>query len=235
MGRIAAALGHPDEVSGGLTEVKADVRGTGTSVAALAGSLNGHVRLVTRSAQVKRGLVDQLGADAMVQLLNAVNPVHKTAPYTEVQCLVVNVPIQAGVVTIDRTVAAETPQVGVSAVGTIHLGNETLDLSVRPNAKEGIGIGMGGLASMVKIQGTPVKPTIGIDAAGAAGAAAQVGIGVMTGGLSILAKGLFDKATADAPCDTALRGPRSTAAAPAQPAKKADKSSSGGFFDRLFR
>ncbi|MDH4151508.1 MAG: hypothetical protein OEV67_13460, partial [Betaproteobacteria bacterium] len=78
-------------------------------------------------------------------------------------------------------------------------------------------------------------PTVGIDAAGAAGAAAQVGIGMMTGGLSILAKGLYDKSTTDAPCETALRGPRSAAAAPAQAAKKEDKASSGGFFDRLFR
>ncbi|MDH5342157.1 MAG: AsmA family protein [Betaproteobacteria bacterium] len=235
LGRIAAALGHPDEVSGGLTEVKADLRGTGASVAALAGSLSGHARVVTRSARVKRGLVEQMGADVMVQILNAVNPARKTEPYTDVQCLVVNVPIQGGVVTIDRTVALETPQVGMSAAGTIHLGHETLDLSVRPNAKEGIGIGVGGLASLVKIRGTLAKPTVGIDAAGAAGAAAQVGIGMMTGGLSILAKGLYDKSTTDAPCETALRGPRSAAAAPAQAAKKEDKASSGGFFDRLFR
>ena len=233
LGRIAAALGHPDEVSGGLTEVKADIRGTGASVAAIAGSLNGHARVVTRSARVKSGLVEKLGADVMAQLLNAVNPARKTAPYTDVQCLVVNVPIQAGIITIDRTVALETPQVGVSAAGVINLGNETLDLSIRPNAKEGIG--MGGLASLVKIQGALVKPTVGIDAAGAAGAAAQVGIGVMTGGLSILAKGLFDKATADAPCETALRVPRNAATAPAQPAKKEDKGSVGGFFDRFFK
>lgn len=237
LGRMMAALGRGDDVAGGRTEVAARLRGRGASMAALAGALDGHARIVVRGARVKGGAFDRLGGDVFVQLANAVNPARKTDPYTEVQCAVVNVPVRDGVVVVDRTVAVETPKVGASMAGTVNLATERLDLSVRPQAKTGVGVGIGSLASLVKIEGTLKQPTVGVDMKGAAGAAAQVGLGVVTGGLSILAKGLFDKATMDAPCDTALRNGAAAPAADKAP-PKADKPPSGGiggFFDRLLK
>ncbi|MCL4798069.1 MAG: AsmA family protein [Burkholderiales bacterium] len=239
LGKMMAALGRSDDVAGGRTELAASLRGSGGSMAALAGDLDGHAKIVVRSARVKGGALDRLGGDVFVQLANAVNPARQTDPYTEIQCAVVNVPVRDGVVVVDRTVAVETPKVGVAMAGTVNLGTERLDLSVRPQAKQGVGVGLGSLANLAKLEGTLKQPKVGIDMKGAAGTAAQVGIGVMTGGLSILAKGLFDKATMDAPCETALRGGASAAAAGDRPAPKADAPSSGGgiggFFERLFK
>jgi hypothetical protein len=122
--------------------------------------------------------------------------------------------------------------------GKVDLGDETLDLSIRPQAKEGIGVSVGGLANLVKVQGTLANPEVGIDVTGAASTAAQIGIGVMTGGLSLLAKGLFDAATMEAPCKTAL----SRGTAPAASGNAVDQNASqpatggvGGFFERLFK
>jgi hypothetical protein len=78
---------------------------------------------------------------------------------------------------------------------------------------------------------------VGVDVAGAAGTTAQVGIGVVTGGLSLLAKGLFDKATMEAPCETALKrgvtpaGDTQGSSGAGQPAS----GSGGGFFERLLK
>jgi hypothetical protein len=120
--------------------------------------------------------------------------------------------------------------------GRVNLGSETIDLSIRPQAKGGIGVG--DLANLVKVKGTLANPSVGIDVAGAAGAAAQIGIGVMTGGLSILAKGLFDNATMEAPCKTALgRGaaPGASSTSADQGAEAPSAGGIGGLLDRLFK
>lgn len=238
LGKMMASLGRGDLVSGGQIELNADLRATGESPAALAGALDGRVKIVMGPARTRNRVLDQAGMDILAQVLNAVNPARKTEQYTQIQCAVINVPVQRGVITVDRTAAVETNYVGIAMAGTVNLADESVDLSVRPEAKGGIGVSVGGLASLVKVQGTLLDPKIGVDFAGAAGAAAQIGIGVMTGGLSILAKGLFDKATMEAPCKTALdRG-----AAPTASGNSADQGAGqpatggiGGFLDRLFK
>jgi uncharacterized protein involved in outer membrane biogenesis len=236
LGKMMAALGRGDDVSGGRTEVAASLRSSGGSMAALAGGADGHARVVVRAARVKGGSLDRLGGDVFVTLANALNPSRKTDPYTDLQCAVINVPIRDGVIVVDRTVAVETPKVGASMAGTVNLGTEQLDLSVRPQAKHGVGVSIGDLASLVKIEGTLKQPRVGVDMKGAAGAAAQVGIGVVTGGLSLLAKGLYDKATMDAPCETALRsGAAPAGAAKPSPSEQPSSGGVGGFFERLFK
>jgi len=167
-----------------------------------------------------------------------VNPTRQTEQYTQVECAVINVPVRNGVVTVDRTVAIETDNVGIAMAGTVNLGSETIELSIRPQAKKGFGVG--GLANLVKVQGTLVDPSVGVDVAGAAGTAAQIGIGVITGGLSLLAKGLYDQATMEAPCATALRGGQAPTGGGTSSGDSAEKPAAsgggiGGFFNRLLK
>lgn len=236
LGKMMAALGQGDIITGGETELKAELRSTGGSSAALAAALEGHVRIVMGPARTRNRAIDRPSTAVITKVLNSVNPLRTTEPYTQVQCAVINVPVKNGVITVDRTAAVETSQIGVAMAGTINLGDETLDLSIRPQAKEGLAVSVGGLANLVKVRGTLANPEVGVDVAGAASTAAQIGIGVMTGGLSLLAKGLFDAATMEAPCEAALRGGKSPAngasdgEAPEQPA-----SGIGGFFERLLK
>lgn len=237
LGKMLAELGNEDFMTGGRTEVQAELHANGTSPATLAAALDGHVRIVMGPARTRNRVLDRAGMDILTQVLNAVNPTRKTQQYTQIQCAVVNVPVRDGVVTVDRTVAVETTEVGVAMAGTVNLAKETIDLSIRPQAKGGIGVGLGDLANLVKITGTLADPRVGVDIAGAASTAAEVGLGVMTSGLSLLAKGLFDKATMEAPCKTALqRGgapPGETQSAP--PAGQPASGGIGGFFERLFK
>lgn len=237
LGKMMAALGMEDIVTDGRTELKAELRSTGGSSAALAAALEGHVRIVTGPARTRNRVIDRAGVVVITQVLNAVNPMRKTEQYTQIQCVVINVPVQNGVVTVDRTAALETTQVGVAMAGTVDLAAETIDLSIRPQAKEGISVGVGGLANLVKVQGTLANPGVGVDVAGAASTAAQIGIGVMTGGLSLLAKGLFDAATMQAPCETALRGGKAPASGTSggQASEQPASGGIGGFFERLLK
>jgi AsmA family protein len=235
LGKMMAALGQGDVLTGGPTELKLDLRSVGASSAALAAALEGHVKLVTGPTRARNRVLDSAGLNIVAQVLNAVNPTRRTEQYSQVECAVINVPVTKGVVTVDRTVAIETNNVGVAMAGAINLGSETIDLSIRPQAKKGIGVG--GLANLVKVRGTFANPSVGVDIAGAAGTAAQIGIGVMTGGLSLLAKGLFDSATMEAPCQTALRGGKAPASGTpgGQSAEQPAGGGVGGFFERLFK
>lgn len=235
LGKMMAALGQDDLITGGPTELKAELRSDGASSAALAAALDGHVRLVTGPARTRNRVLDRAGVNIVAQVLNAVNPTRQTEQYTQIECVVINVPVRKGVVMVDRTVAIETSHVGIAMAGTVNLGSETIDLSIRPQAKQGIGVG--GLANLVKVQGTLASPAVGVDVAGAASTAAQIGIGVMTGGLSLLAKGLFDSATMEAPCATALRSGEAPAGgtSPGRSAEQPATGGVGGFLERLFK
>jgi hypothetical protein len=106
--------------------------------------------------------------------------------------------------------------------GTINFKTEQLDLGVTPQAREGTGISAGQLAELVRLSGTFANPTIVPDTKAALKAGLSAGTAVATGGLSILAQGLFDRSTADDdPCATALgiKTAKSTVAEKAPPEK----------------
>jgi len=237
LGKMMTDLGMSGLITGGQTELKAELRSTGGSPAALAAALEGQVRIVMGPARTKNRAIDRPSTAVITEVLNSVNPLRNTEPYTQIQCAVINVPIKNGVITVDRTAAFETDRVGVAMAGTVNLGDETLDLSIRPQAKKGLAASVGGLANLVKVKGTLANPEVGVDVAGAASTAAQIGIGVMTGGLSLLAKGLFDAATMEAPCETALRGGKAPAdgASGGQTPEPPTSGGIGGFFERLLK
>jgi hypothetical protein len=123
------------------------------------------------------------------------------------------------------------------AAGTINLRNETLDLALRPNVKEGLGIGAASLAELVRVTGTLSNPSVGIDTLGSARAALSVGGAIMTGGLSLLGEAALRKGTADPqPCQTALAGGTASRAAQGD-AKPAQQDEGGvlGSIRRLFK
>ena len=142
----------------------------------------------------------------LTSVLNAVNPFHKTESYSDLQCAVINVPLQNGVAIIDFDVAFETDKVGVSSAGTLDFGKEEIDLTVKPKAKGVLSIGIGALAGLVRVRGTWADPQVAIDPKGTAKTAIRTGIDIATGGLTLLADRLvFTPLVLDAPCKAALK------------------------------
>lgn len=225
LGTLLAMAGHPQQMSGGRTDLRIEAAGSGSSMRALMGSLNGHARATVGEAQIAgRGL--DLGAGIFDQAADVLNPGRGGSQ--QLTCAVVNVPVRNGVVTLDHRVAAETTKVMMTGEGTVNLGTEALDVAVRSKGKGGVGLA--DFAGAARVGGTFANPQIGVDARGAAEAAATVGGAVATGGLSLLTQSLFNKAFPDRPCQDAL-----AARAPArggQPAPEQKKEP--GFFERIF-
>jgi hypothetical protein len=193
-------------LTGGRTDFTLRFAGSGNSLRALAASANGELILSVGKARVAAGGLD-FGGDLLTRLSSAVNPFHATDRFTELQCLAVRLPAKDGVITVRRTIAYQTSKVNVVAAGTIDLRSESLDLAIRPTINEGIGIGPGQLAEIVRLTGPINAPGIRLDTVGALRAAASVGGAVATGGLSLLGEAILRRGASDpAPCRTALAG-----------------------------
>jgi hypothetical protein len=60
------------------------------------------------------------------------------------------------------------------------------------------------LANLIKLQGTLENPSAGIDRAAVVKSAVSIGLGFLTGGVSILAENAKSMTTKSQPCKTAL-------------------------------
>src|SRR6266545_4378695 len=204
LGALLAAAGVKRELHGGKTEVKADISARGASPRQWASSANGNVIAVVGPATVvnPKGSTDV----PLDRLLEAVNPFRSVDPSTQLQCAVIRLPLKNGVASIDRSIAAETNKLGATASGTLDFRSETLDLSIKPQIRQGIPIAVPQVAELVRFHGPFTSPSVGIDATATAATVARLGAAVYTGGLSIIGESLIAQATADpsAPCQIAL-------------------------------
>ena len=218
LGALLAAAGVKRELHGGKTEVKADISARGASPRQWASSADGNVIVVVGPATVvnPKGSTDV----PLDRLLEAVNPFRSIDPSTQLHCAVVRLPLKNGVATIDRSIAGETNKLGATASGTVDFRSETLDLSIKPQIRQGIPIAVPQVAELVRFRGPFTSPSVGIDATATAATVARLGAAVYTGGLSIIGESLIAQATADpaAPCQIALGHGAAVTTAAAKPA-----------------
>jgi hypothetical protein len=138
-------------------------------------------------------------------LFSLLNPTASTREGTLIECGVINFKIKDGIATADKGIAFAANTMNVIGSGTIDLKTEKLDIGITPQAREGVGISVGQLAELVRVKGTLANPKPGVDTMAALKAGAGAAAAIATGGLSILAQGLYDRSTADDdPCATAL-------------------------------
>lgn len=214
---IAAAAGVQRSLQGGKTEIKLDLVAHGASPHQWASTANGNVVALVGPATIGAGKVNT--ESSLDRLSGAVNPFRDTDPTTQLHCAVIRLPLKNGVANVDRSIAAETSKLGATASGTIDFRNETIDLSIKPQIRQGIAITVPQVAELVRLHGPFTGPSVGIDATATAATVARLGAAVYTGGLSILGETLIAEARADpgAPCQIAL-GRGGAATAPVKPA-----------------
>jgi uncharacterized protein involved in outer membrane biogenesis len=217
---IMTAAGVHRELRGGKTEVKVDIAARGGSLHQWMSTANGDIVAVVGPASVAGGKAAQ--DSSLDRLTGAVNPFRELDTQTELHCVVVRLPLRNGVANIDRSIAMETSKIGATASGTLDFRDEMLDLSFRPQVREGIRLEIPQVAQLVRLRGPFASPSVGIDATATAATVARLGAAAYTGGLSILGETLLAQAKADpgAPCQIAL-GHGGSAAKPATSASPA--------------
>lgn len=221
---LLVMAGKADGLSGGRTDVQLDMTATGASPRQLARTLSGELRFKAGRMRLA-GSLGGLGGGLLSGLVDAVNPFHKQDKGSILECVAARLPVQRGAIVVDHSIAMESDKLNVVASGSIDLGAETIDMAIRPTIKEGLGLGAGNLAQLVKLTGSLSDPRIGVDLKGAARQGLSIGAAVATGGLSLLGERLVTEHADPHPCVTAMGGKASAA----EPPKAADKPEKKGF------
>lgn len=214
---LLAAAGSPRQVKGGKTDATVNVTTRGTTERQWARNATGNVLVVVGPASVANS---KETASDLGKIAQAVNPLRGAQSETELKCAVVRLPLHDGIARVDRSIAAETRELGVLASGTIDLRDETLDLAITPRMRVALPVDLGQMASLVRVRGPLASPSVVVDAQAAAATIAQIGAAAAggKGGLAALTGALAGKPGASAgadPCDVALgRAPATAAAAP---------------------
>jgi len=175
------------------------IRGTGNSPHQIVASSTGVVDFKQGAGRTRDLAFLRRLRSLIAQVAQPDDPILAQRPFISLECAFYNANIKSGIATVEK-LAVQSDTVTIIALGSINLDNEKLDLSLRMKQRKGIGINLIGVAnSFMKLGGTLRAPKMQLDPTGSV---ATTGAAFATGGLSILAKGLWDRASAgDGICD----------------------------------
>ncbi len=200
--QIIASPDSGARVSGGATQIAWNLKGAGISPHQFASRASGAVQISVGQGKIDSKLINK-GGDFVITVFDAVNPLYKKSTQTVLECAVAYLPINSGMVNIKDSVGLVTDRLDIVLSGAINLNSEVLDININPSEKSGLttGVDLGGL---VKIEGTLQNPKAGVNKAGVVTSAVSIGLGFLTGGISIAAENAKSLATKSQPCKTAL-------------------------------
>jgi AsmA protein len=128
---LLATMGKPEVINGTLN-VQADLRGAGTTPHAIASTLDGSF-----SVTMGKGTIDnRLLGSTLASVLREINMLDLVGRggTSQVECFVANATVSHGVATFHPLAFAST-LLTMDGGGSVNLGNETLDLRVRPQGR----------------------------------------------------------------------------------------------------
>nr|WP_255539556.1 AsmA-like C-terminal region-containing protein [Polynucleobacter sp. JS-Safj-400b-B2] len=200
--QIIATTDSSARVSGGDTKVAWNLQGSGVSPHQMASRANGAIQVSVGPSKLDSKFINK-GGDFVITAIDAINPMYKKSNQTVLDCAVAYLPVSGGVVNIQNSVGVETDRLDITLAGSINLANEAVNISINPREKSGLTTGLD-LAGLVKIEGTLQNPQTGVNKAGVVNSAVSIGLGFLTGGISIAAENAKSMATKSQPCKTAL-------------------------------
>jgi AsmA family protein len=206
--RMMAAT-HTFEGAGSVSGVGA-IDATGDSLASLMANGNGEVKMAMAGGDLSAVLVDLTGLHFGNALLSALGVPNKT----QVQCFVGDLGMQRGILEF-KTMTLDTGEGITNVGGNVDLSKETIDLSLKTDAKH---FSVGSLPTRINISGTFKDPKIRPGAEVGARAGAVVGLAALFAPLAILPTIQFGTSEAeDARCGELLQQARASAGGKALP------------------
>jgi uncharacterized protein involved in outer membrane biogenesis len=200
--QLLASTNSKGKVSGGDMRAAFNLTSSGKSPHQIASSLNGQSQVTIGSARLASSFLNQ-GGDVFITLFDAINPLRKKSNETVLECAVAYLPIKGGLVSVKDSVGIETDRLNIVLNGFVNLNSEQINLAVYPKEKSGLTAGLD-LASLVRLQGSLLKPQVGVNKEAAVSQALALGLGFLTGGASIVAQNAEGVMNKPHPCREAL-------------------------------
>ena len=195
-----------NDISGAPTDMNIRVNGTGKSIAEIMGNMNGKIFVKVGKGTIKSDKFKILDSEIISNAVNTLLPLPPDKPGRELICAVMNLEIKDGQAATNKGIALSTERMDVVGSGLVNLKDETLNIGVKPRGKNGFGVGAGSLADLVRIVGPLSNPHIQPDGVAAFKKGLSVGAAVFTGGMSLIAQGIYGAFTIDNdPCGTAIK------------------------------
>ena len=174
------------------SDLDIELRSTGTDLRALAGNANGVIYIDARGGRLKFGdMIAAIYGNTLEEMLSTINPVQKKDPYTDFECLIVPLTVTDGTVTGAPSIFASTAKIRAVTQGSVNLKTEEIRVGVRTTPRQVMSISAAELFNpYVQVVGTLASPRLAVDEAGVL---ITGGAAVATGGLSLLARGIWDR------------------------------------------
>jgi hypothetical protein len=165
---------------------------TGNDLRSMAGNANGVVYVDTRGGRFTRNeYLQAIYGDMLEETLNTLNPFRETDPYTDFECIIVPLSIEDGMVTGVPSIFASTEKIRFVIQGSLNLKTEELRFGVRSTPRRILSFSAAELVNpYLQVVGTLASPKLAVDEAGVL---ITGGAAVATAGLSLLARGLWDR------------------------------------------
>ncbi|NGZ88441.1 AsmA family protein [Duganella aceris] len=146
-----------DGMQATVGEVNADVSlsATGNSVAGLLGSSNGELKGVINEGSVSKLLLEEMGLNIGSVVLTKVIGDKQV----KLNCMVTDFAVSNGLMR-SRLFVVDTSEARIDIAGTVNLGNEKLDLTLKPDAKS---MRVISLRSPIYVRGSFKDPDVSID------------------------------------------------------------------------
>ena len=190
------------KMSGGDAQIALNLSGRGKSLHQIVGAANGTAQMTVGNARIDSDLLNAAG-DLAVTIMDTLNPMRKQSNQTILECAVAYLPVSNGLINIRDSIGVETDKLDIALSGTLNLNTEVINLKIDPRQRSGIITGIN-LGSLVQLEGTLQNPKTGINKEGVVNSAVSIGLGILTGGISIAAENAKSMGTKSQPCKTAM-------------------------------
>lgn len=173
------------------TSFHLDVTSRGGSIRRLMSALNGTMLFKGGGGRIKGRKLNLFFGDFLQTV--ASNITENKEPNTLITCTAGAVSFKNGMARVNPGFVARTDKVDVFATGEVNLTSEATDLTILTKSRTGIGLSAAKVvAPRLKVKGTLAEPKFQVDTTGTA---INTWLALYSGGMSLVASGLWDRIT----------------------------------------
>lgn len=189
-------LGIPKAPSEDITTlpsytIKARLKGTGHTTRELAANLEGYVNVTMGEGKVLNAGLDRITNSFLQELSGALSPFQEAQESTNINCAAAFSAINKGQLAGKPAVVVDTPNVKIFADAAADFASEKIQVQFKTVPQKGLGLSMSSLINpYIEVTGTLAEPKLSLNPANTV---VSGGLAVVTGGISIVIKSIFDR------------------------------------------
>ncbi len=136
-------------------------------------------------------LLNRLYGDLLQEMIGTINPFRTTDPYIDFECIVIPMKFDDGLLTSVPSFFISNAKIRIAVNPSINLETEDLRIGARTTPRRALSISAGELLNpYVQVIGTLAAPRLAVDEKGVL---ISGGAAIATGGLTLLARGIWDR------------------------------------------